>query len=82
MINVLKSCVASTIAASAMTLAGTTTVSSDGHTAVISVAFPYEMSFVEMNGSQMAYVDEGQGPVVLFLLGNQTSPWSFSITLK
>ena len=41
----------------------------------ISAAFPFEKSFIEVNGSQMAYVDEGEGPVVLFLHGNPTSSY-------
>lgn len=40
---------------------------------VISPEFPFEKKFVEVNGSNMAYVDEGEGPVVLFLHGNPTS---------
>lgn len=41
----------------------------------ISAAFPYTKKFVEVNGSQMAYVDEGAGPVVLFIHGNPTSSY-------
>jgi len=41
----------------------------------ISAAFPFEKQFVEINGSRMAYVDEGTGPVVLFLHGNPTSSY-------
>ena len=40
-----------------------------------SAPFPFEKSFVEVNGAQMAYVDEGDGPVVLFLHGNPTSSY-------
>ena len=40
-----------------------------------SVDMPFEKKFVEVNGSQMAYVDEGNGPVVLFLHGNPTSSY-------
>ncbi|MEX3017618.1 haloalkane dehalogenase [Gymnodinialimonas hymeniacidonis] len=36
---------------------------------------PFEKNFVEVNGSRMAYVDEGEGPVVLFLHGNPTSSY-------
>ncbi len=41
----------------------------------ISSAFPFEKKFVEVNGTTMAYVDEGEGPVVLFLHGNPTSSY-------
>lgn len=37
--------------------------------------FPYEKKRVRVNGSEMAYVDEGTGPVVLFLHGNPTSSY-------
>ncbi|MFL4470061.1 haloalkane dehalogenase [Tateyamaria armeniaca] len=40
-----------------------------------SADMPFEKKFVEVNGSQMAYVDEGNGPVVLFLHGNPTSSY-------
>ncbi|PZD75153.1 Haloalkane dehalogenase [Acaryochloris thomasi RCC1774] len=42
---------------------------------IISAEFPFEKKFVEVNGSKMAYVDEGEGPVVLFLHGNPTSSY-------
>ena len=41
----------------------------------ISAAFPFAKQFVEVNGSKMAYVDAGEGPVVLFLHGNPTSSY-------
>jgi len=34
---------------------------------------PHELKQIEVLGSQMAYVDQGEGPVVLFLHGNPTS---------
>ncbi|WP_298839456.1 haloalkane dehalogenase [uncultured Roseobacter sp.] len=40
-----------------------------------SADMPFEKKFVEVNGSQMAYVDEGDGPVILFLHGNPTSSY-------
>lgn len=40
-----------------------------------SADMPYEKKFIEVNGSNMAYVDEGEGPVVLFLHGNPTSSY-------
>lgn len=39
----------------------------------ISAAFPYQSKFVEVLGSRLHYVDEGQGDPVLFLHGNPTS---------
>jgi haloalkane dehalogenase len=37
--------------------------------------FPFESRFLEVDGAQVHYVDEGQGPVFLALHGNPT--WSF-----
>ena len=37
--------------------------------------FPFESRFVEIEGSRVHYVDEGEGPVLLLLHGNPT--WSF-----
>lgn len=39
----------------------------------ISAAFPYASRYVDVLGSQLHYVDEGQGDPVLFLHGNPTS---------
>lgn len=41
----------------------------------ISAKFPFKKKFVNVKGSQMAYVDEGRGPVVLFVHGNPTSSY-------
>lgn len=38
--------------------------------------FPFESRFVELDGHRVHYVDEGDGPVLLFLHGNPT--WSFA----
>ncbi|MEM8836745.1 MAG: haloalkane dehalogenase [Pseudomonadota bacterium] len=40
-----------------------------------SADMPFKKKSVEINGSKMAYVDEGDGPVVLFLHGNPTSSY-------
>lgn len=37
--------------------------------------FPFESRFVDIDGHTVHYVDEGSGPVLLFLHGNPT--WSF-----
>lgn len=37
--------------------------------------FPFESRFVEIDGHQMHYIDEGSGPVILFSHG--TPEWSF-----
>ncbi len=37
--------------------------------------FPFESRFVEVNGSEMHYIDEGQGEVILFLHGVPTSSY-------
>lgn len=41
----------------------------------ISAAFPFESRFVEVEGSRMHYVEEGEGDPVLFLHGNPTSSY-------
>ncbi len=41
----------------------------------ISAKFPFTHQFVEVNGHQMAYIEEGTGPVVLFVHGNPTSSY-------
>ena len=41
----------------------------------ISSEFPFESNFVEVNGSDIHYVDVGEGDPVLFLHGNPT--WSY-----
>ncbi|ABD55537.1 haloalkane dehalogenase [Jannaschia sp. CCS1] len=41
----------------------------------ISAEFPFELQTVEVLGSNMAYVDTGDGPVVLFIHGNPTSSY-------
>ena len=41
----------------------------------ISADFPYESRYVEVLGSRMHYVDEGEGEPILFLHGNPTSSY-------
>ena len=41
----------------------------------ISTDFPFQEHYVEVLGSRMHYIDEGQGDVVLFLHGNPTSSY-------
>ncbi len=50
-------------------LQGTNTTSS------ISAEFPFESRYVEVLGSRMHYVDEGEGEPILFLHGNPTSSY-------
>ncbi len=50
-------------------LQGTNTTSS------ISAEFPFESRYVEILGSRMHYIDEGEGEPVLFLHGNPTSSY-------
>lgn len=42
---------------------------------VISADFPFESKYVEVHGSTMHYIEQGEGPVFLFLHGNPT--WSY-----
>lgn len=41
----------------------------------IPAAFPYESKFVDVLGSRMHYIDEGQGEPVVFIHGNPTSSY-------
>jgi hypothetical protein len=41
----------------------------------ISAKFPFESHFVEVLGSQIHYIDEGEGDPILFLHGNPTSSY-------
>lgn len=41
----------------------------------ISTEMPYETQFVAVNGSQIAYVEAGEGDPILFLHGNPTSKY-------
>lgn len=41
----------------------------------ISAEFPYASHYTQVNNHRMHYVDEGKGPVVLFLHGNPTSSY-------
>ena len=46
-----------------------------GDTNSIPAAFPFESKFVDVRGSQMHYVDVGEGDPILFLHGNPTSSY-------
>ena len=41
----------------------------------ISAEFPYESHYLEVRGSQMHYVDEGEGDPIVFIHGNPTSSY-------
>lgn len=41
----------------------------------ISAAFPFESKFIDVHGSKMHYVDEGEGDPILFLHGNPMSSY-------
>ena len=47
----------------------------NNHSSEISAEMPYETQFVAVNGSQMAYVEAGEGDPILFLHGNPTSKY-------
>ncbi|MEM7711383.1 MAG: haloalkane dehalogenase [Pseudomonadota bacterium] len=59
------------LAATAALAFGGAAVAQDGPSA----EFPFEKRTAEVMGSTMAYVDEGEGPAVLFLHGNPTSSY-------
>jgi haloalkane dehalogenase len=41
----------------------------------ISAAFSFESKYIEVKGSKIHYIDEGEGDVILFLHGNPTSSY-------
>lgn len=41
----------------------------------ISAAFPFESKYIDINGSKIHYIDEGEGDPILFLHGNPTSSY-------
>lgn len=41
----------------------------------ISAAFPFESKYIEVHGSKIHYIEEGEGDPVLFLHGNPTSSY-------
>lgn len=41
----------------------------------ISTAFPFESKYIDVHGSKMHYVEEGEGDPILFLHGNPTSSY-------
>ena len=47
----------------------------DYRAGVLSAEFPYESKYIEILGSKMHYIDQGQGDVFLFLHGNPTSSY-------
>ena len=49
--------------------------SQDYRAGVLSAEFPYESRYIEVLGSKMHYIDQGQGDVFLFLHGNPTSSY-------
>lgn len=42
---------------------------------IISADFPFESKFLEVKGSKIHYIDEGEGDPILFLHGNPTSSY-------
>ena len=42
---------------------------------VISTDFPYESKFVDVRGAKMHYIEQGEGPTILFLHGIPTSSY-------
>ena len=47
----------------------------DGTKRGISAAFPFDSKYVEVKGSKMHYIDEGEGDVILFIHGTPTSSY-------
>ncbi len=42
---------------------------------VISSGFPFESRYIEVEGSRIHYIEEGEGDPILFLHGNPTSSY-------
>ena len=45
------------------------------NTEEISAAFPFESNYIDVDGSKMHYIDEGEGEPTLFLHGNPMSSY-------
>ncbi|MEE9254641.1 MAG: haloalkane dehalogenase [Pseudomonadales bacterium] len=56
-------------------LAGEAPAPPDPRTGVFSAEFPFESHFVDVLGSRMHYIDEGEGTPIVFLHGNPTSSY-------
>jgi len=41
----------------------------------ISAAFPFESKYIDIKGSKIHYIDEGEGDPIVFLHGNPTSSY-------
>jgi len=59
----------------AMAAQGTSESMQDYRPGVLSAEFPYESKYMEILGSEMHYIDQGEGDVFLFLHGNPTSSY-------
>ena len=44
--------------------------------------FPFESRFVTLNGHRLHYIDEGEGPLILFIHGNPTSSYLWRNVIK
>jgi O-6-methylguanine DNA methyltransferase len=44
--------------------------------------FPFESRYVTLNGHRLHYIDEGEGPVLLFIHGNPTSSYLWRNVIK
>ena len=44
--------------------------------------FPFESRFVTLNGHRLHYIDEGEGPLLLFIHGNPTSSYLWRNIIK
>lgn len=50
-------------------------MTASGEGVAISAEFPFQSHFVEVDGSRLHYVDDGEGDPILFLHGNPTSSY-------
>lgn len=67
--------VAAAVAATALAPAYGTAQQTGDSGSTISADFPYESRYVEVLGSDMHYIDEGEGDPIVFLHGNPTSSY-------
>lgn len=64
------------VAVGAMSLAnGTLAAQAPREESAIPSEFPFDRQFVEVHGERIAYIEQGEGPVVLFIHGNPTSSY-------
>ncbi len=73
--NIRQNAIAIGLAVAGLALAWQGPAGAQTGNPAISADFPFERQYVEVLGSNVAYVEEGEGPMVLFIHGNPTSSY-------